>query len=372
MSVRLLRSALIGALFLVATAASDFATLAKAANSPTAHESAVLDRIFANWKARQDRVRSFHFVYDCRTTYRKGSPNPRLRLMTPLDHDEVFEQVGAQVWMDGDERLSWVEPSQFKVPDANRMDVSRVVFRNVIVGNSGWWQISGPLFEPSNSATRAQALYYPASGFGRLMPVTPLHALLLNFRPQRPAVVTWAKDQCRLVSEQATVDNGQYVEFQRVIQRGARPFEPRREEKCWVSPGRGDVVVHWTTEMPGEKFGVAPAPNFVGAIKYKKDKTYGWITSEWTYDVVGRSISEFKVTSYSINEQIDPAVFSQDVPPGTPVEDNRTNPSRFYVIQRDGSQSPITIEDYRRLINPEENLIKQPAKKNERIKPPVK
>ena len=41
--------------------------------APTAHEPAVLDRIFANWKARHDRVHSVHFTMDCRTTYRKGS-----------------------------------------------------------------------------------------------------------------------------------------------------------------------------------------------------------------------------------------------------------------------------------------------------------
>ncbi len=53
-----------------------------------------------------------------------------------------------------------------------------------------------------------------------MFPDPQLQAPLLTFRPEHSAVVTWMKDQCRLVSEHAAVDNGQYVEFQRVVPRG--------------------------------------------------------------------------------------------------------------------------------------------------------
>jgi hypothetical protein len=301
--------------FLFLAPASDCGRLARAADpAPTAHESSVLDRIFANWKTRHDRVHSFHFVYDCRITHRKGSPDPLMSpMVTPLDHDEVFDQFGAELWMEGDDRLCWVETPRFKLPQAKRRDVSRVSFRSAIVGKTAWWYEASSPYETGgtpSSAVEPHALLYPAAARGRMLPDPQLQAPLLTFRPEHSAVVTWMKAQCCLVSEQAAVDNGHYVEFQRVVPRGGR-FVPRREETCWVSPGRDDVVVHWTIEMPGEKFGLSPAPTCVGTIKYKKDKTYGWIPSEWTCEYVGRHISEFKVTGYAINEKIDPAIFSR-------------------------------------------------------------
>jgi hypothetical protein len=361
------RLAVVGTALSFFVAAEDFSWPALAADPPSSpHEAAVLDRIFANWKARHDQVRSFHFVYDCRITHRKGSFDPlKSPRVTPLEHDEVYDQFGAQLWMEGDDRLCWVETPRFKLPQAKRTDVSRITFRFVIVGKTAWWYDTGPPYEAGGAASPAvqpHALLFPAGAQGRMVPQPQLHAPLLTFRPEHSAVVTWMKDQCRLVSEHAAVDNGQYVEFQRVVPRGGR-WEPRREETCWVSPGRDDAVVHWTIEMPGEKFGLAPAPTCIGAIKYKKDKMYGWIPSEWTCEYVGRHVSEFKVTSYAINEKIDASVFSQEVPPGTPVGDQRSQPARYCIVQQDGSKRTISSAEYIRLIEAPVREKKQAAAK---------
>jgi hypothetical protein len=354
--------------FLFLAAATDFRSPAQAddpAPAYAAHEAAVLNRIFANWKARHDRVRSLHFVYDSRTTYKKGSPDPLSPRVTPLEHDEVYDQFGAQLWMEGDDRVCWIETPKFKLPQAMRTDVSRVTFRSAIVGKTAWWYDTGPSYETGGAPSPAvppHALLYPAGAQGRMFPDPQLQALLLTFRPEHSAVVTWRKDQCRLVSEHAAVDNGQYVEFQRVVPREGR-FEPRREEACWVSPGRDDVVVHWRIEMPGLR--LPPAPTCVGTIKYKKDKTYDWIPSEWTCEYVGRDVSEFKVTSYAINEKIDASVFSQEVPPGTPVGDQRSRPARYYIVQQDGSKRTISSAEYIRLIEAPVRGKKQAAAKGQ-------
>ncbi len=143
-----------------------FAQAAPADDAPkTAHESAVLDRIFANWKARHDQVRSFHFVYDCRMTHRKGSPDPLKSLVTPLEHDEIFDEIGAQLWMEGDDRLCWVDTPRFKLAQAQRRDGSRITFRMVIVGKTAWWYDTGPLYETGGApspAVQTHALLYPA------------------------------------------------------------------------------------------------------------------------------------------------------------------------------------------------------------------
>jgi hypothetical protein len=91
----------------------------------------------------------------------------------------------------------------------------------------------------------------------------------------------------------------------------------------------------------------------VGSIKHKKDLTNGWIPSEWSFDYPGHLRYEFKVTSYAINEKIDPALFSQEFPPGTAVQENMNPPSpgtlRHYVVQHDGSKRMISHEEYLRL-----------------------
>ena len=56
---------------------------------------------------------------------------------------------------------------------------------------------------------------------------------------------------------------------------------------------------------------------------------------------------------YAINEKLDPAVFSQEFPAGTPVDDasNATSPAttRLYVVQQDGSKRTISRAEFNRL-----------------------
>jgi len=330
------------------------------AKSP--HEAAVLDRIFANWQARHDRVRSFHFTYDCRTTYRKGRLDLSSEPRTKLDHDQAFDQFGVQLWVDEDRSCLLVTPS-FKVPIAKPTDARRVVARFVATGDTSytyysaaWWDTGQPqlrLFAP-------HGLLYSKPVPNAQTPNHSFQALALTFR-QGPPWPFVKREQCSLVDENAVIDNGRYTQFHRVL-KGENPDE----ETFWVSPVRGDVVVHWTTLAPGSKA--------EGSIKYKKDERYGWIPSEWTCDYPGHMLEESKVTAYAINEKIDPAVFSLDFPSGTPVEDSLAlkkpmqNPLafeaiRYYVVQPGGSKRAISRDEYWRLVG-QSNPVKprRPAK----------
>ncbi|HEV3416011.1 MAG TPA: hypothetical protein VG056_04340, partial [Pirellulales bacterium] len=66
MRLHLLRQlAIIATPILLLAPAPPLRLSARADDAPkTAHEAAVLDRIFANWKARHDRVRTLHFTID--------------------------------------------------------------------------------------------------------------------------------------------------------------------------------------------------------------------------------------------------------------------------------------------------------------------
>jgi hypothetical protein len=177
------------------------------------------------------------------------------------------------------------------------------------------------------------------------MPEPFLRPLFLAFRPQYPTLI-WQKEQCRFVDSNALLDGSRAVEFQRTVKPG-HGYTDEGKESCWVSPARDDVVARW--KMEGQA-GVCET-----AIHYKKDPTFGWIPTEWTLELTNEAFAECKVTDYAINEKIDPAVFSQTFPPGTPVleEMDAANPGKIehYVIQPDGSKRAISSEEFTRLIN---------------------
>jgi hypothetical protein len=306
--------------------------------APKAHEAVVLDRIFANWKARNDRVRSFHFTYDCRTTYRKGRLDLSREPRAKLDHDQAFDQFGVQLWVDGDDRMCSLVTPSFKVPGVELTDTRRNVARFVIVGNTAythysasWWKTGRPLSPPF----APYGLLYQAPIADARSPIYSFQALSLTFRSQPPSLFL-PQDECRLVDENAVVDNGHYVEFRR---------NGSSDATLWVSPAREDVVVHWTTRSQGT--------SAEGSIKYKRDDRYGWIPAEWTCDYLGHMLEESKMTAYSINEKIDPAVFSLEFPAGTPVEDSREAKSletiRHYVVESAGSNRLISHDEFNRL-----------------------
>jgi hypothetical protein len=343
------RAIVSGTVFCLVVAAdlADFSATARADDpAPSVDDAAVLDRIFANWKARHDRVHSLHFTMDCRTTYKKGSLDFSSSSQARFDRDQEFQQFGVQLWIEGDDRMCLVTTPTFKVPQAKLSDTRRIVSRFVTVGTttstysaSSWWETGVPAvraFTPYGTVYRN-----PAGDQRMIGPV--LRALLLTFRPQF-ASLSWQREQCRLVGENATVDGGQYVKFQRVIE-PSRIIPFRREEACWVSPARDDVVVHWSIEVKDRRID--------GSIKHKKDKTFGWIPWEWSVGTKGEEFSEYKVTNYALNEKIDPAIFSQEFPAGTPVEDQLDSPAAqtllHYVVQQDGSKRTISREDFSRL-----------------------
>jgi hypothetical protein len=344
------RSAMVATLFFFVSA-SRFTLLARAADPPPSpHETAVLDRIFANWKARSDRVRSVHITWDCRTTYPKGSRD-RTSGTVPLqrfEHDQAFEQFGVQVFFEGDQRFCKIETPIFKVPQAKPADARRVVGRWIIDGDTSSQYSAGSRYEtgsPAEQSRKAYGVLYRTMRVEQQMADPTLQALWLTFRPQFPGV-SWLRDQCRLVDENASMDNGRCVKIQRVIVQksgnGARGG--KRIESLWVSPVRDDVVAHWTVE--------GLILHREGAIRYKKDPKFGWVPSEWTSEAKDFH-QECRVISYAINEKIDPSVFSQQFPPGTAVQDQRgmNTPDgiRNYVVEPDGSQRAITSAEYKEL-----------------------
>jgi hypothetical protein len=360
------RFAIVAPVLFFLASGSYFAQAAPADDAPKrADESAVLDRIFANWKARHDRVHSLHLTWDSRSTHLSGKTFPLKRIEKGPDFE--FEQLGVQVFVEGDQRYCRVDTPIFEVRQVKPADARRVVERWIIDGDTTWLYRAGALYEKHSADPE-----FSRRPFGNVsrtirgdqpLPDPKLQALCLTFRPQFPNL-SWRRDQCRLVDEHATIDGVPSVKIQRVIMRKAgNGRELKHAESLWVSPGRDDVVVHWRVERV-----IAPILLMEGAIRYKKDPKFGWVPSEWTSEIpVIHNLEESRVTDYAINEKIDPSVFSHEFPPGTPVQDarGRDKPEglRHYVVERDGSKRAISLEDFFRLSAPRPFLEKKPAAK---------
>jgi hypothetical protein len=328
-----------------------------------AHESAVLDRIFANWKARHDRVHSFHFTWDCRTTFRKGEQDPfRGNGRTfRLDRDQQFDEFGMQLLIDGDDRICFIRTPHFKVPSAKPAGSPRIESRSISDG-----KVASSFFADSSDLGGSTPRPFPSSR-GYLIPSraaeeqapTPaFQALLLTFRPQFPSL-SWQKEQCHVIFENAIVDGVHCVKIQRNVDRG--PVW-NWEETCWVDPARDDVVVHWVIQSKGRGY-----VSSRGSIKYKKDASHGWIPSEWNFEHIlerraTATLRECKVTDYAINQPSAPNTFAHEFPAGTPVEDKLSN--SHYVVQKDGSKRTISSREFNRVWD-----MSEASRKRERAKP---
>ena len=359
------RLAMIATPILLLAPAPSLSLSARGDDAPrAAHEAGVLDRIFANWKARHDRVHSLHLTWDSRIAHLSGKTFPLKRIEKRPDFE--FEQLGVQVFVEGDQRYCKVDTPIFNVPQVKPTDTRRVVERWIIDGDTTWLYRAGARYEKHSAdpefARKPFGVVSRTIRVDQPLPDPTLQALCLTFRPQFPNL-SWRRDQCRLVDEHATIDGVPAVKIQRVIVRKAgNGRELKHVESLWVSPVRDDVVVHWSVERV-----IAPILLMEGAIRYKKDPNVGWVPSEWWEIPELHNLEESRVTAYAINERIDPSVFSPPFPPGTPVQDlrgrDRREGLRHYVVEPDGSKRAISLEDFFRLSDPRPFLEKKPAAK---------
>jgi len=344
------RFAIVATVLLLLASGSYFARAAPADDGPkAAHEAAVLDRIFANWKARHDRVSSFHFVFDCRTTCKKGSADFLSRSNPPavLSKDQVFEQRGAELWVEGDDRMCEASTPHWKLPHASSIDKPRSE-RNVILGptTARYWGSASPWLGDASPQKWQPCGVLWRTATDRPLSIYGSGAILLAFRPQHPSL-SWLRKDCRLVDEKALLNEVPHVELQRVVQSKRIPGGriAGYAETIWTSPARDDLVVRWKTES-------GAMSTCLGRINYTKDRTHGWIPFEWSCDYSGVELDEYKVTSYSINEKIDPTVFSTEFPAGTPVYDQRAERIRYFVVEKDGSHRTLSPQEFARLREP--------------------
>jgi hypothetical protein len=295
--------------------------IGRPASSPP---SPTLARILAVWKARQERVKTFHFCWDSRITVPKGYSFPDAPVLgglkadgVEIDRDNVQYTIPqSELWVEGNDRfrdeLLMVQcsgPSDWKQIARIRytIDGTRHSRLNTLLGSGEpprvtlWNKVS--VKTPSRWGMSGENFQWDA----RNVDLTPL---MLTLRPLLPTF-GWSAERCRVVSENSIVDNVHCIKIQME--------ETRRSEACWVDPSRDDAIILWERRTP-----FAPAISI--SIEYQRDKDYGWVPSRWKRRLAGNTSTaagnfEASVTRYTINEQFPSDTFGRVYPPGTRVFD---------------------------------------------------
>jgi hypothetical protein len=281
------------------------------ASSTDAERAQLLSRILDAWRARQERVKSFHFSWDNRITLPNGYVFPSAFVDAPVvgGLDDQGAKMGAEaveftsprseLWVEGNDRIrddyfeiackgpkDWPHTARIrKIVDATK--ISRLE-TPLATGKSPqlavWRQVSvknQSAFEMWDTSRRVDPQTYD------------WEPLCVAFRALDPAL-GWAPENCRIVGENVLVDGVRCVQIQMDTL--------DHSEMCSVDSNRDDIVVRW------ERRRGRSTPLSV-AITYQHAKDQGWIPSSWKRQFPGqhpdsKGTVESTVTHYTINEKL--------------------------------------------------------------------
>jgi hypothetical protein len=288
--------------------ASERASATKGASTPK-----TLDRILANWKAREESTRSLYFSWESR----------RFVGQAAVDRDKG-KTVQQQAERSSEFTMWAARPYRFRLdraPLVASAPIATTFAGKTRTVTAGLTELS--VQEPANaeglpvatiSARRDQSPLPTATG-----------ALTLTFHPP-DAFLNSRSQAFRVTSEDALVNALHCVEIQKSNERG------NVIEKSWVDPARDDVVVAYELWFPPKE------RRSTISIEYQQDRVHGWVPARWTDSSAGERREE-TVTKYAINEPIPAETFSLKLAPGTLVFDQGTREQ--YRVAKDGSKSDV-------------------------------
>jgi hypothetical protein len=277
---------------------------------PTDEET--LKRILANWRARQDRTRSFHFEWNTRLVQKN-------RRRTSV------QNLHRALWVAGNDRFRFERALVGE--GQNRWD-HHTRDQRACDGSTNYvleW-LRGPS-DPPQGAIR------PAKGTPDLDNFE-CEAIFRALRPldspdawQDAKYHTWHDATYHVVTQSAIVDGLHCVKLERTFR--------RMTESCWVDPNRDDLVVLCERTFRGIGSSIA--------ISYHASPQFGWTPEHWTWrDQSGRDQSgsvelQCDATTSSVNERLPAKVFQINLPPGALVFDLAAR--KQYLIAVDGSRA---------------------------------
>ncbi|HEX4071484.1 MAG TPA: hypothetical protein VHX68_09950 [Planctomycetaceae bacterium] len=286
---------------------------------PTAPaDSEVIKRIFANWKARQERVKSFQTRWTTHVVRKSRSGSP----------DQILRRG---LWVDGDDRFR---------SERSLVGSGKNNWDHIALGQSTWHGTTDMILEWLHEPTDAPQGGVRQDTSRRTLDDIESKVPLLVFRPLHRLIGSQAS-QFRVVTQHAIVDGVHCVKLER-SRTGTAAVE-----HCWVDPARDDLPLLWESTLHGSLV-------WRVAIQYRRVRKYDlmqpeppfpWVPERWTchYQSLPLALecqaSEFDVrTELSVNQRLPEWMFQVDFPARTLLFDETTR--RQYAISADGSRTP--------------------------------
>jgi thioredoxin 1 len=284
--------------------------------------SPTLARVFAAWKARQERITSFYFAWSVHGVFPKGYQFPNVRGLAGLrrgtgvvDKNVEFTIPQFEWSGEGPDRVrsdfseltyssadGWKETGRFRFIQngflASRLQVPKSSDQTPTI--SLWRKV--PIKQPSN--------WFSSGDFLLQNIEFDLIPLRLAIRPLSPAS-DWSPENFRVISEDAVVGNVHCIQLQM--------DKVDHSEQCWVDPNRDYSVIRWE-RRPSE-----PAPLSV-AIEVQQGVDHEWLPARWSWRLSGgpegrTAAFEATVTRRMLNKALADGTFAADYPMGTRVYD---------------------------------------------------
>jgi hypothetical protein len=281
-----------------------------------------LERILANWKAREERTRSLYFAWERRTFFGEAADLRSKVKAFSKRADARSRVIEFSFWAEGPDRCRFDStPLASPQPAATPFAVKTHSVMN------GATELS--VEDPGNAAELPVCHVWKRGGRWRQIASTQIR---LTIRPL-DAFVEGQQSQFRVVTESALVAGLRCVELQNAKD------NDRWIERCWVDPARDDVIVAYELQFH-PKDQDRPKDARTISIQYRRDPVHGWVPAAWTSQQPGE-LSEDRVTKYAINEPIPAETFSLKLAPGTLVFEAREQ----YRVAKDGSKSEVVKID---------------------------
>ena len=233
--VRCTRVAVV-AFWLFVTTASSICSSARAsdkkATEPPTAEGATLKRILANWKTRQEDLKSLHFVWDSRLMLPKGAgywqTSQGNRIHRRSARDTQLGIPSTEVWIEGEDRFR----TEFSAPQFDEVPTLGSRFRGTLnAGRNVTLEIPPEDLRPRATIWKD---HYDHESTAPL-----LRVLLLGCRPGDWRATGRHPELFAVLTEHAIIDNVHCVKLEKSSRRN------QLKETCWVDPGRDDVVIRW-------------------------------------------------------------------------------------------------------------------------------
>lgn len=271
-------------------------------NAPAANDASVRRRILANWRARQEQSKTFHFAWNSQS-------------VPPKKWNARVREGHIELWMDGETRFR-LEASSFAKEQPNDKQIRQNTFDG---STSRQLSLDG------------QSAVVRSDDDGNQLNGIAVFPLLLALRPLSRGGVARASQPMRVLTDNAIIDNKHYLKIERQ--------ESNFVDTFWLDPARDDVIVRWERVRRGNAQASV-------SIEYQRDKTHGWVPARFsqTNSANGYGFtSENTVTSFIFNARFPDETFTLTFPPGTTVVDWKQ--LEKYVVSQDGSKTDLRKYD---------------------------